>query len=116
MTSRFALGMYVRPSGFDCEGYEVCAVLEDNYYKLEGLKASYHGSELELFLDEVPNTRPTHYNNNTDILDFIENQNMSFSQGNVVKYVSRYKTKNGKDDLLKARDYIDLIINKEYPE
>jgi len=33
---------------------------------------------------------------------------------NVVKYVSRYKQKGGKQDLLKARAYIDKLIETEY--
>jgi len=28
----------------------------------------------------------------------------------------RYKDKNGKEDLLKAKRYIELIIENEYPE
>jgi hypothetical protein len=35
---------------------------------------------------------------------------------NVVKYVSRYKQKGGKQDLLKARAYIDKLIETEYRE
>lgn len=32
----------------------------------------------------------------------------------VVKYVSRHRQKNGKEDLLKARDFIDMLIEFEY--
>lgn len=28
----------------------------------------------------------------------------------VIKYVCRYKLKNGKEDLLKARNYLDMLI------
>lgn len=35
---------------------------------------------------------------------------MGFCEGNVVKYVTRYKFKNGIEDLKKARHYIDLLI------
>jgi len=35
-------------------------------------------------------------------------------QSNVVKYVTRFRLKNGKEDLLKARHYIDLLIDYEY--
>ena len=37
-------------------------------------------------------------------------------QSNVVKYVSRFRNKGGKEDLLKARHYIELLIELEYPE
>jgi len=47
-------------------------------------------------------------------IDFIASQGMSFNQGNVVKYVTRYKYK-GKplDDLLKARVYLNWLIEEE---
>ena len=47
-------------------------------------------------------------------IEFIERNKLGFSAGNVIKYVCRYKHKNGKEDLLKARHYIDLLIELEY--
>lgn len=38
----------------------------------------------------------------------ITNLDLNFIQGNVVKYVSRYKNKNGKEDLRKAMHYAQL--------
>lgn len=40
--------------------------------------------------------------------------NLNFCQGNVVKYITRYKNKNGRKDLEKAKHYIDLLIELEY--
>lgn len=42
--------------------------------------------------------------------------NLNLAQGNVVKYVSRYKAKNGKEDLEKAIHCIQLLIEHEYGE
>ena len=36
--------------------------------------------------------------------------NLGFAEGNVVKYISRYKKKGGLQDLRKARHYIELLI------
>lgn len=47
-------------------------------------------------------------------IEYITRNNLSFAQGNVVKYITRYKHKNGKEDLLKAKHYIDLMIELEY--
>lgn len=47
-------------------------------------------------------------------IEFIERNKLGFSAGNVIKYACRYKYKNGKEDLLKARHYIDLLIELEY--
>ena len=40
--------------------------------------------------------------------------NLLFAEGNVIKYVCRHKNKNGKDDLEKAKHYIDMIIERDY--
>ena len=45
---------------------------------------------------------------------FIKDNGLDFCQGNVIKYICRYKFKNGKEDLLKIKHYIDVIIAHEY--
>jgi hypothetical protein len=35
---------------------------------------------------------------------------------NVVKYITRHRKKNGRQDLLKARAYLDKLIETDYPE
>lgn len=49
-------------------------------------------------------------------IEFITANRLGFCVGNIIKYVVRYPYKNGKEDLLKARHYIDLLIDSEYPE
>lgn len=46
-------------------------------------------------------------------IDFIEANSMDFLEGNVVKYVARYKRKDGLKDLLKARQYLNWLIERE---
>jgi hypothetical protein len=43
-------------------------------------------------------------------LTYIEANEMGFSEANVVKYVTRWKLKNGIEDLKKARDILDKKI------
>lgn len=45
--------------------------------------------------------------------DYIAAQNLGFFEGNVVKYVTRWRAKNGVDDLRKARHYLDKLIELE---
>jgi len=45
-------------------------------------------------------------------IEYIFQNNLGFCEGNVVKYVTRYKEKNGIQDLEKARHYLDLLINQ----
>lgn len=51
---------------------------------------------------------------NWEVGDFIYSRNLDFFQGNIVKYVDRFRRKNGKEDLLKARTYLDKLIELEY--
>ena len=44
---------------------------------------------------------------------FIHKNGIGFIEGNVIKYVTRWRHKGGKDDLLKARHYINLLIEME---
>ena len=45
--------------------------------------------------------------------DYIIANELNFFEGNVVKYVTRWRHKNGLDDLRKARVYIDELIRQE---
>ena len=46
-------------------------------------------------------------------VEFIVKNNIPFCEGNAIKYLVRWKDKGGLDDLLKARHYIDLLIDEE---
>lgn len=60
-------------------------------------------------------THPDHYaQQGIEPIEYIEANNLNFSEGNVVKYVTRHRKKNGKEDLLKARWYINHLIETEY--
>ena len=45
--------------------------------------------------------------------DYIVGNNLGYLEGNVVKYVSRWKDKGGVDDLRKARHYLDKLIETQ---
>lgn len=46
-------------------------------------------------------------------IEFINANNLSYMQGNVIKYVVRYPFKNGLTDLEKAKHYIEMLIEFE---
>ena len=46
-------------------------------------------------------------------IEFIHKNGLSFIQGNIIKYVCRYKSKGGIEDLNKAKHCIDLLIEFE---
>ena len=43
----------------------------------------------------------------------IENE-LLFPEGCVIKYICRHRFKNGKEDLLKAIHFIEMIIERDY--
>lgn len=46
--------------------------------------------------------------------DYIAANELDFFQGSIVKYVSRFRDKNGLDDLKKAGHFLDKLIEIEY--
>lgn len=47
---------------------------------------------------------------------FCEQHGLSFCQGNVVKYVTRHRFKNGGQDLEKARHYVRILLDLWFQE
>jgi hypothetical protein len=56
--------------------------------------------------DATPDATPDHYKYTIQPKDYAQANGLTFAQGNVVKYVTRYKQKGGVRDLLKAVDYL----------
>jgi len=46
-------------------------------------------------------------------VEYIHHNGIGFIEGNVIKYISRWRNKGGIDDLRKARHFIDLLIEME---
>lgn len=73
---------------------------------------------VEMTLDEKV-SHPTHYTyGEIEIIDFIEQvtkdykPELAFAIGNAIKYISRANRKNGKEDLDKARWYLNRAFEK----
>jgi hypothetical protein len=45
---------------------------------------------------------------------FINDNKILFAEGNAIKYICRHQDKGGKQDLLKAIHYIQMIIERDY--
>lgn len=66
-----------------------------------------------LFETKNSKIKPSYYGSGIDVIEFCLRNNLTFMQGNVIKYVTRYKSKNGIEDLEKAKEYIDRLIEFE---
>jgi hypothetical protein len=47
-------------------------------------------------------------------IEFIHANNVPFMEGNIIKYVMRHRNKNKVQDLLKAKHYLEMLIELEY--
>lgn len=87
----------------------------ESYITADSVKDLY-----DVTTDKKPNRitnaidHPSHYNRGKiEVIDFIEDQGLSFHLGNVIKYVARAGSKGDKlEDLKKARWYLDRYINE----
>lgn len=55
---------------------------------------------------------PNHYGD-TRLMDLLIDKGVEFAEGNIMKYVYRWKEKDGLKDLIKARTYLDAVIAHE---
>lgn len=54
-----------------------------------------------------------HYKTPIQPWDYIAEKKLNYFEENIVKYVSRWRTKGEIDDLRKARHYLDKLIEME---
>ena len=47
---------------------------------------------------------------------YIHANDLGFCEGNVIKYVTRHKEKNGAADIRKAIHYLELLLELEYKD
>lgn len=60
----------------------------------------------------IPAILPSHYppSRHGDVISLCLNGDIGFCEGNVIKYVTRWRKKGGLEDLLKAKQYLDRLI------
>ena len=67
------------------------------------------GSDSEKKRDPV--TQPKHYvQGKLEVIDAIMLLGLDPCAGNVLKYIARHTMKGGRDDLMKAKEYINLML------
>lgn len=89
----------------ECDGTcSVCPISPSEQYEFDFMHDAVHGE------DDV--NHPDHYTlGKIEVFDFIKAWDLSFAEGNVVKYTVRAPYKGSKlKDLKKARWYLDQLI------
>jgi hypothetical protein len=57
-----------------------------------------------------------HYQGGIQPIEYIRANKLNFEEGSVIKYITRHRKKNGKEDLIKAKHYIDYLLKYDYGE
>lgn len=81
---------------------------------------SYYDGEIKEELEQIGiNAVDTqvggmHYQNKSiQPITYIMENRLDFCEGNIIKYVTRWKDKNGLEDLKKAKHYLEFLIERE---
>lgn len=57
----------------------------------------------------------THYREcGIEPVEYIHANGLDFNEGSIVKYISRHRRKNGAEDIMKIKDYCDIILELDY--
>lgn len=60
---------------------------------------------------------PSHYSRfKIQPAEFVRANPLGYDVGCIIKYICRHDAKNGKEDLLKAKQYLEWMIEDFYPE
>ena len=90
---------------------------EEPYVRLDG---GHHFPAVEATVKETPEVATerqidgAHYMLAIQPAEFIHKNGLGYFEGNVIKYLCRHEQKGRKEDLEKAKHYIDLLIEFEY--
>ena len=119
----FADGSFTSPEGYDT--YEEYMAKKDLYDEQrmniigqngnDGLHYDHDSYWGGLESPKDKQVEGSHYKDRAiQPIDYIIQNGLSFCEGNVVKYVTRHKEKNGKKDIQKAIHYLEFILESEY--
>ena len=72
--------------------------------------------DLALSNKHDPVKHPKHYTHGIEMWDYAYSQDLGFFEGNILKYITRWKHKNGLQDLYKAKAYLDRLIEHKENE
>lgn len=79
-----------------------------NEFKRKNSKSSFTTNPLDI------QCGGSHYKNKAiQPIEYIFANKLGFAEGNIVKYITRWRDKGGVQDLEKIKHYCDLLINEE---
>ena len=87
--------------------------IEDSHKETVQVPTAKHMDKMYRNIEHDAVNHPSHYTRGKiEVIDFIEDQQLPYHLGNVIKYIARAGYKGDKlEDLKKARWYLDRYIN-----
>lgn len=102
----------------ELDGIDYCDICPADPFNPKTFKYSYEDSAYDSAAFEKQSASETqvggdHYaKNKIQPIDFILANNLGWCEANAIKYLTRWKNKNGLEDLRKAQHYIELLIER----
>ena len=100
------------------DGRRIYTNIEDNFDKLHQKVYENKSNDVQQRKRNDTVNHPSHYNyGDIEVIDFIEqvtkhyNPNVAYHIGNAIKYLARSPHKNGKEDVAKAKWYIERAFD-----
>lgn len=95
---------------------EILGGYEEGYVTIEGKIPYWVLMDIPTFPVQgtalnIQDSTPSHYDMAINPVEFIIKNKIPFVEGNIIKYVCRYKRKNGLEDLKKAAHYLQMLID-----
>lgn len=78
-----------------------------------GMSRMYKTHDMPLSANAIQIGGSHYKNDEIQIWDFIIVNGIPYMEGNIIKYVARWRAKGGIEDLKKARHYMDKLIEVE---
>ena len=87
---------------------------------MEDIANKHKAYKRKTFEEEYTGDKPkqvggSHYQLPIEPIDYIVKNGLGYREGNVIKYVTRHKNKNGAEDIRKAIHYLEMIL-KDYDD
>ena len=58
----------------------------------------------------------SHYMQEIQPIEYIYKNKIGYIEGNVIKYITRHRNKNGAEDIRKVIHYCEMLLEMEYDE
>lgn len=105
------------PAAYDPRNVAVCSTYSDHMTDVRPLKDKVVSAQEQTPRALARQEGGGHYKDlKIQPIEYIHANGIPYMEGNVVKYISRHRVKNGAEDVKKAIHYCQLILQMEYPD